>query len=98
MKKSLSPLHFVCGALFGVVLALCLGAVQNPKNPPSAQPSQPAASEPSGFGALKFFTYPSGGTGIFDPASGTLYIYDSDVNRCYLTRKLHTLGAPMERW
>ena len=103
MKKSFSAFNFVSGTLFGVVLALCLAAVQNPKgtapNASVTQPLQPAAPEPSGFGALKFFTYPNGGTGIFDPASGVLYIYDNDLNRCYLTRKVGTLGQPLlQRW
>ena len=32
---------------------------------------------------------------VFDPASGVLYIYDNDLNRCYLTRKVGTLGQPL---
>ena len=102
MKKSCSAFNFVGGTLLGVVLALCLAAAQNPKgaltNTPATQPLPPAAPEASGFGALKFFAYPNGGTGIFDPASGVLYIYDASLNHCYLSRKLLTLGEPMQRW
>ncbi len=105
MKKSFAPLTFAAGAFLGVVATLCLAAVQNPKaaptNPPPAQSAVPLrapAGESPDWARLKFIAYPGGGTGIFDPLTATIYVYDADLNRCYLIRKLHTLGEPMQRW
>lgn len=102
MKKSFSATNFLGGTLCGLVLALCLAAVQNPKaavtNPPPAPPIQTPLPATSGWADLKFFTYPNGATGIFDPASATLYLYDADLNRCYQTRKIRALGDYMQRW
>lgn len=101
MKKSFSSLTFAGGALFGIVLTLCLAAAQNQKSAPTNQPAAspaPAPTVESGLARLKFFAYPNGGTGIFDPYTGVIYVYDSDLNRCYLTKRLQTLGEPMQRW
>ena len=102
MKKSFTSLTFVGGALFGVVLTLCLAAAPNqkaaPTNQPVAAPVPAPAVEAPALARLKFFAYPNGGTGIFDPLTGVIYVYDSDLNRCYLTKRLQTLGEPMQRW
>jgi hypothetical protein len=45
---------------------------------------------------LKIVTYPSGLTGFFDPATGKLYVYDSNVERCLMVRQLDRLGAPLK--
>jgi hypothetical protein len=44
---------------------------------------------------LKVVTYASGLTGFFDPDDGKLYIYDSSLDRCYMTRQLTALGEPL---
>lgn len=55
----------------------------------AGQESQPDWSR------LKIVTYPSGLTGFFDPATGKLYVYDSDVDECLMVRQLDRLGAPL---
>lgn len=47
------------------------------------------------FESLKLITYPSGATGIFDPGTGKLYLYDSKLESCFMVRKLRKLGADM---
>ncbi len=86
MKKRNAGLLFICGALFGLSIALCLGAVEKAKDAPRKDWSQ-----------LKFVAYPNGGTGVFDPETATIYVYDSDLRGCYLIRQLGTLGQPMRR-
>ena len=85
MKTKNTSFIFACGALLGLSLALCLGAVEKTKT---------AAPEPAkkDWSKLKFVAYPNGGTGIFDPDSGTIYVYDSDLQNCYLVRQITTLG------
>lgn len=83
MKKTNGWL-FGLGAIFGLSMALCLGAVDNQAPPPD-------------WSRLKLVAYPNGGTGFFDPSSGIMYVYDSDLNRCYSIRKLSKLGSPMHR-
>ena len=73
---------FVLGAIFGLGISLCLGAVEK----------QAAAPD---WSRLKVVSYPNGGTGFFDPDSGTIYVYDADLARCYLVRKIGSLGAPL---
>jgi hypothetical protein len=86
MKKRNAGLLFTCGALFGLSIALCLGAVEKANQTPTKDWSQ-----------LKFVAYPNGGTGVFDPATGTMYVYDSDLRGCYLVRRINNLGQPMFR-
>jgi hypothetical protein len=76
---------FGFGAIFGLAMALCLGAVD--KQTPT----------PPDWSRLKVVSYPNGGTGFFNPDTGTIYVYDSDLSRCYLIRKIGNLGAPMRR-
>lgn len=84
MKKLNGKWLFGSGAIFGLSIALCLGAVEK----------QPVAAD---WSRLKVVSYPNGGTGFFDPDTGTIYVYNSDLTRCYLVRKLGTLGQPMFR-
>lgn len=101
MKTPTTALTFTAGCILGLTLALCLGAVPKPKTGTTNQPpAQPVPTAPPGQPAragLQFFAYPNGGTGIFDPSTGTIYVYDSDLNRCYLIRELGNLGEPMRR-
>ena len=46
---------------------------------------------------LKIVAYSSGMTGFFDPQSGKLYIYDANVEQCFIIRQLDELGKPMKR-
>jgi len=86
MKKRHAGLWFSCGALFGLCVALCLGAVEKPNANPKKDWSQ-----------LKVVSYPNGGTGFFDPDTGTMYVYNSDLRNCYLIRTLTTLGGQTTR-
>ena len=85
MKKRNAGWLFGFGASFGLSVALCLGAVDKPA---------PATVD---WSRLKVVSYPNGGTGFFDPDTGTIYVYDSGLARCYLIRKIGNLGAPMLR-
>ena len=86
MKKRNAGWLFTGGTIFGLVIALCLGAVEKAKEPTKKDLSQ-----------LKFVAYPNGGTGVFDPETATMYVYDSDLRGCYLVRQITTLGQPMIR-
>ena len=46
---------------------------------------------------LKIVAYPNGHMGFFDPATGKLYIYNSDLNNCVQTRQLSKLGQPIRK-
>ena len=84
MKTSKAGLIFVCGAVLGISLALCLGATDK-----AAEPTK------TDWSRLKIITYPSGITGFFDPDTGRLYVYDVKLERCAFTRELKTLGQPL---
>jgi hypothetical protein len=85
MKKRNAGWLFGLGVIFGLSIALCLGAVE--------KQTAPAVD----WSRLKVVGYPNGGTGFFDPDTGTIYVYDSTLDRCYLVRKMWNLGAPMRR-
>lgn len=57
--------------------------------------AQTQSADDNGMSRLKLFAYPSGFTGIFDPATGMIYVYDTDLHECHSVRKLVTLGDPM---
>jgi len=57
----------------------------------------PADAPRSEWARLKLVAYPNGATGFFDPDTGIVYVYDSDLRNCYLIRQLQTLGKPMQR-
>jgi hypothetical protein len=82
MKTTKAGLLVGFGAMLGMCVALCIGAVEKPAKD---------------WSQLKFFAYPNGGTGVFDPETATLYVYDSNLRGCYLVRRITTLGQPMER-
>ena len=46
---------------------------------------------------LKLFTYSTGLTGFFDPATGLMYIYDFNVENLVMVRQLGVLGAPITK-
>jgi hypothetical protein len=84
MKKRNAGWLFGGGAIFGLSIALCLGAVEKQVAPPD-------------WSRLQVVSYPNGGTGFFNPDTGTIYVYDSDLNRCYLIRKINNLGSPLRQ-
>ena len=44
------------------------------------------------FENLQIFSYTSGLTGIYDLDDKTLYIYDSNLKKCFLKRRIDKLG------
>ena len=86
MKKLNSLWPFLSGVVLGMSLLFGVGAASK-----EIAPTRPDWSR------LKIFTYASGVTGLFDPATGRLYLYDSDLRNCYQVRQLTALGEPMER-
>jgi hypothetical protein len=83
MKKMQPVWTFAGGTLLGVALMFCLGADKD------AAPAK--ADKPP----LQIVAYSSGATGIFNPDTGTLYLYDANLQNCFLTRKIGVLGRPL---
>lgn len=99
MKTKNSGIVFGGGAIFGLALALCLGAEQKPR---AGQTNQTPVKEiftppPPDRSRLQIVAYPNGTTGIFEPESGTIYVYDANLSRCYLIRQIMNLGAPLRQ-
>ena len=86
MKKRNTLLALACGLVLGSTLTLCLGAAAKARE-----------TSKHDWSRLHVVAYPSGGTGYFDPDSGTLYVYDANQQNCYLIRRLTSLGEPMIR-
>jgi hypothetical protein len=81
MKTQIASL--MVGVAVGVGLMLTMGAGMGAK------------TDKEGWDRLKFVAYPNGVTGIFDPASGKLYMYASNLANCYAVHQLDTLGNPL---
>ena len=81
MKNKNTLLTFAGGILLGLTLALCLGAGENEAAKKDSPPWQ-------------VVSYPNGGTGFFDPVTSTIYVYDSELKKCYMVKRIHQLGAP----
>ena len=96
MKTRKAGLMFVSGIVLGLSLALGLGAVQKAKEVPS-KVTQAGETPKTDWSRLKVFGYPNGATGIFDPDTGTIYLYDANIDRCYMVRELTTLGERMRQ-
>jgi hypothetical protein len=84
MNKMKPAWTFGGGLLLGVALMFCVGAGGNDTVPLK-----------NNWAHLQVVAYPAGTTGFFDPTTGTIYIYDANLQNCYLTRKLMTLGEPL---
>ena len=85
MKKRNAVWLFLSGLLVGVSLVLCIAAADQPEKP-SYRP-----------GPLQMLSFIGGTTGIFDPTTGRVYIYDANLDNCIAIREITTLGAPMRR-
>ena len=96
MKTPNAGWLFAWGALFGLAIALCVGATVKTNASPNA-PSMvpPTEAQINPWSRLKVVTYPNGGTGFFDTETGIMYIYDAQLRNCYLIRRLNVLGDPM---
>ena len=59
--------------------------------------AQNKAAPQEDWSGLKIVTYSSGLTGFFDPETGKLYVYDSNMENCFAIRQLVTLGEPLKK-
>jgi hypothetical protein len=84
-KQKVSTLA-ICALLVGTFLLLCAGLSAKSQQEPKAN-----------WAKLKIVTYASGVTGFFDPSSGKLYLYDSNLENCFAVRQLITLGESMKK-
>jgi len=76
---------FLGGLALGVFLTLNFGALGQ----------GPVAEQKKDWSHVSFLSFPSGATGIFDPATGRLYLYDANWQYCFAERELTTLGDAM---
>jgi len=90
MKKRNVAWSFLGGIVFGLSLALCLGAVEKKGEDPKLDPKPD-------WSRLKIVSYANAATGIFDPETGRIYLYDLNLERCYSIREIRALGEPMVR-
>lgn len=86
MKRHNVAWVFLGGIALGLSLALCVAAVEKKADRPTPDWSR-----------LMLMSYPNGATGIFDPQTGRLYLYDASTERCYAIRELRALGESMVR-
>jgi hypothetical protein len=97
MKTQKAGMIFSSGMILGLSLALGLGAAQKAKDAPAKETPPPAETPKTDWSRLKFIGYPNGVTGIFDPDTGTFYLYDVNLDRCFFIRELTALGEPLKR-
>lgn len=90
MNKQKAGLILICGMVLGAVLILCAGVPDTSRQ----QSDLPAAAGPD-WSRLKIVTYSSGVTGFFDPDTGKLYLYDTNMRNCFSIHQLTALGKPM---
>lgn len=86
MKKHNVVWAFLGGIALGLSLALCVAAAEKKTELPKPDWSR-----------MKLISYANGATGIFDPETGRLYLYDANTERCYAIRELRALGESMVR-
>lgn len=93
MKKAALITVVTC-LLAGVVVFVSTAFAQD-KNKAKAKAAVEAEVDQD-WSKLKVVAYSSGLTGFFDPDTGKLYIYDSELNKCFI-RQLTELGEPMKK-
>ncbi len=86
MSKRIVGLLLICGVLLGASLVLCTG-ISNKATEGSKKD----------WSRLRIVTYASGLTGFFDPDTGRLFVYDSNMENCFIIRELTELGEPMKK-
>ena len=59
--------------------------------------AQGRATSTQDWSRLKIVTYATGLTGFFDPDTGKLYVYDSNMANCFAIRELAALGEPLKK-
>jgi len=94
MKTLKAGWLFAGGALFGLSVALCVGAGAKTNTPPKSPVVSTADSPKYEWAHIKLVGYPNGATGFFDEETGIMYVYDSQMRHCYMMRQLKLLGDP----
>lgn len=59
--------------------------------------AQDRAAQSQLFGQLQAIPYISGYTGFFDRNTGTVYVYDTSMEKCIFIRQLVRPGEPMKK-
>ena len=59
--------------------------------------AQDNAKPKQDWSKLQVVTYSSGLTGFFDPDTGKLFVYDSNLENCVIVRQITQLGEPMTK-
>jgi hypothetical protein len=81
-----TSLSILLGAVIAALLLLPLAASSG-----ANQQAQPDWSQ------VQVVSYSSGMTGMFDAATGRLYLYDANMHECLVIRELAELGKPLKR-
>ena len=81
-----------------MLIAICIGCLIGATFAANTKANDTNSTEqPADFSTLQIFTYNSGLTGFFEPKTAKLYIYDSNLEKCFIIRELKKLGEPMQR-
>ena len=80
--------------LFFLIFGLLIGVILTVATYTSAQEEQ---TPKTNWAHLKIVTYASGLTGFFDPDTGKIYVYASDLENCFIIRQLVELGKPLKK-
>jgi hypothetical protein len=100
----MKPDWFTKALLIAILIAQLLILLRPQPTPSMAQgevnkqqpPQQNGAPAPK-FEHLRFFTYPNGATGVFDTSDGMLYLYDTNLDKAPIARRLTKPGDSMQR-
>jgi hypothetical protein len=76
--------------LIGGVLGFAVGQARTSHAEDEARNAGSAAD-------LRIVTYGTGMTGVFDPETRKIYLYDSNLVNCVAIREIETPGEPMKR-
>ncbi len=76
--------------LAGAALGLAFGSLRN-------SDAEEIAARKTAGSSLQIVSYGTGMTGIFDPETLRIYLYDSNLVNCVAIREIEALGEPMKR-
>ncbi len=76
--------------LAGAVLGLAFGSLQN-------SDAEETTERKAAGSNLQIVTYGTGMTGIFDPETLRIYLYDSNLVNCVAIREIEAPGEAMKR-